>query len=97
VTRWVKLFREGRDAIQESRRSGRPHIDSHTIQLLASLLEVNRQWAARELVAENRASHSARYSWIPEIAARWVPHTMSECNNGNVMRNHLRPALRRKR
>jgi hypothetical protein len=74
----VKLFREGRDSIQERRSSERPHIENHTIQFLASSLEVNRQWAARELAAENRASHSARYSWIPEIAARWVPHTMSE-------------------
>jgi hypothetical protein len=27
VARWVKLFREGRDSIQDSRRSGRPHVD----------------------------------------------------------------------
>ena len=32
VARWVKLFREGRDSIQDSRRSGRPHVDNHTIE-----------------------------------------------------------------
>jgi hypothetical protein len=37
VALWIKLFREGRDAIQDSRRSGRPHIDNHTIQLLSSV------------------------------------------------------------
>jgi hypothetical protein len=25
-------------------RSGRPHVDNHTIQLLASMLDVDRRW-----------------------------------------------------
>jgi len=40
VAQWVKLFREGRDSIQDSCSSGRPHVDNHTIELLASLLDV---------------------------------------------------------
>ncbi|PNF14876.1 hypothetical protein B7P43_G05136 [Cryptotermes secundus] len=57
VARWVKLFREERNAIQDSSRSGRSHVDSHTIQLLASLLDVDRRWAARELAAEVGVCH----------------------------------------
>jgi hypothetical protein len=41
VARWVKLFSEGRDAIRDSRHSGQPHVDNHTIQLVASLLDVD--------------------------------------------------------
>ena len=29
VARWVKLFREGKDSIQDSRHSGRPHVDNN--------------------------------------------------------------------
>ena len=42
VVGWVNLFREGRDSIQDNRRSGRPHVDNHTVELLASLLDVER-------------------------------------------------------
>jgi hypothetical protein len=41
VAQWVKLFGEGSDSIQDSRHSGRPHVDNHTIELLASLLDVD--------------------------------------------------------
>ncbi|PNF41423.1 hypothetical protein B7P43_G14125 [Cryptotermes secundus] len=84
VARLVKLFREGRYAIQDSRRSGRPHVDSHIIQLLASLLDVDRRWAARELAAEVGVCHKTVLHILHDIlgyckiAARWVPHTMSE-------------------
>jgi len=57
VARWVKLFREGRDSIQDSHLSGRPHVDNHTIQLLASLLDVERRWTAQELAAEVGVCH----------------------------------------
>ena len=36
VARWVKLFHEGTDSIQDSCHSGRPHVDNHTTELLAS-------------------------------------------------------------
>jgi len=45
----LPLFREGRDSIQDSHRSGRPHVDNHTTELLVSLLDVERRWTAREL------------------------------------------------
>ncbi|PNF35582.1 hypothetical protein B7P43_G02399 [Cryptotermes secundus] len=84
VARWVKLFREGRDAVQASRHSGRPHVDNHTIQLLASLMDVDRRWAVRELAAEVGVCHKTVLHILHDIlgyckiAARWVPHTMSE-------------------
>ncbi|PNF24658.1 hypothetical protein B7P43_G18050 [Cryptotermes secundus] len=84
VARWVKLFCEGRDAIQDSHRSGRPHVDNHTIQLLASLLDVDRQWTALELAAEVGVCHKTVLHSLHDIlgyckiAARWVLHTLSE-------------------
>jgi len=43
------LFLEERDSIQDIRRSGRRHVDNHTIELLRSLLYVESRWTAREL------------------------------------------------
>ena len=38
MARWVKVFWEGRDAIQDNLHTGRPHVENNTVQLLASLL-----------------------------------------------------------
>ncbi|PNF18472.1 hypothetical protein B7P43_G08996 [Cryptotermes secundus] len=84
VARWVKLFREGWDAIQDSHRSGPPHVDNQTIQLLASLLDVDRRWTAWELAAEVGVCHKTVLHILHDIlvyrkiAARWVPNTISE-------------------
>ncbi|PNF43745.1 hypothetical protein B7P43_G13766 [Cryptotermes secundus] len=84
VARWVKLFREEKNAIQDNRRSGRPQVDNHTIQLLSSLLDVDRRWAAWELAAEVGVCHKTVLHILHDIlgyrkiAALWVTHTMSE-------------------
>jgi len=84
VAWWVKLFYEGRDSIQDSRRSGRPHVETHTIELLASLLDVERRGTARELAAEVGVCHKTVLHILHDIlgyrktAAHWVPHTLSK-------------------
>ena len=40
------------DAVQHNLRTGRPHVENNTVQLLASLLDADRRWIERELVAE---------------------------------------------
>ena len=62
----------------------RPHVDNHTIELLASLLDVERRWTARELAAEVGVYHKTVLHILHDIlgyrkiAAHWVPHTLSE-------------------
>ncbi|KAJ4426449.1 hypothetical protein ANN_27263 [Periplaneta americana] len=46
VTRWVKAFREVRDAVQDNLRTARPRVEDNTVQLLASLLDSDRRWTA---------------------------------------------------
>ena len=46
VARWVKAFREGRDAVQDNLRTGRPHMKNNTVQHRASLLDADRRWTA---------------------------------------------------
>ena len=43
LARWVKAFREGRDAVQDNLRTGRPLVTNNTLQLLASLLDPDRR------------------------------------------------------
>ena len=52
VARWVKAFREDRDAVQGNLRTGRSHVENNTVQLLSSMLDADRRWTARELAAE---------------------------------------------
>ena len=42
VARWVKAFREGRDAVQDNLHTGRSHAENTTVQLLTSLLDADR-------------------------------------------------------
>ena len=57
VAQWVKMLREGRDAVQYNLRTERPHVENTTVQLLASLLEADFRWTAREFAAEVRVCH----------------------------------------
>ncbi|PSN49044.1 Phosphatidylinositide phosphatase SAC1 [Blattella germanica] len=57
VARWVTAFRVGRDVVNDNPRTGRPHVENNTVQLLASLLDVDRRWTARELAAEVGVDH----------------------------------------
>ena len=70
----VKAFREGREAVLDDLRTGRSHVEENTVQLLASLLDADRRWTARELAADvlstsqNSDPHSARHSRLTKIA-----------------------------
>ena len=80
----VKAFREGRDAVQENLRTGRPHVEKNTLQLLASLLDADRRCTARELAAEMGVCHKTVLHILHyilgyrKIAARWTHHQISE-------------------
>ena len=43
VSRWVKAFLEGGDAVHDSFRTGRPYVENNTVQLLNSLLDADRR------------------------------------------------------
>jgi hypothetical protein len=64
--------------------SGPPHVDNHTIQLLASLLDDDGWWTVRELAAEVDVCHKTVFHILHDllgyrkIAARWVPHEITE-------------------
>ncbi|KAJ4433614.1 hypothetical protein ANN_15924 [Periplaneta americana] len=84
VARWVEAFREGRDAVQDNLRTGRPRVEDNTVQLLASLLDADRRWTARELAAEVGVCHKTVLHILQDIlgyrkiTGRWIPHEISE-------------------
>ena len=57
VARWIKVFREGRDSVQDNIHKGRNYVGNNIVQLLASLLDADRRWTARELTAEVGVCH----------------------------------------
>jgi len=75
-------LREGLHSGQPSFRT--PNVDNHTFELLASLLDVERRWTARELAAEVGVCHKTVLHILQnilgyrKIAAHWVPHTLSD-------------------
>ena len=84
LAQWVKVFWEGRDAIQDNLRRGRPHVKNNTVQLLASLLDAHRQRTARELAVEVGVCHKTMLHILHNIMdyhklpACWIPHEISK-------------------
>ncbi|KAJ4430148.1 hypothetical protein ANN_22358 [Periplaneta americana] len=74
VAQWVKTFREGRHAVQDNLRTGRSRVDDNIVQLLASLLDADRRWTARELAAE--------------VGGFGYPMKFPRFNNGTTMQSH---------
>ena len=84
AARWVRAFRERRDAVQDNLRTGRPHVENKLVQVLAFLLDTDRQWTARELAAEVGVCHKTVLHTLHHIlgyskfSACWIPHEIFE-------------------
>ncbi|KAJ4437127.1 hypothetical protein ANN_17262 [Periplaneta americana] len=74
MARWVKAFREGRDAVHDNLRTGRPRVEDNTVQLLVSMLDADRRWTAHELAAE--------------VGGVGYPMKFQRFNNGTAMQSH---------
>ena len=65
-------------------RSGRPHVENKTVQLLAFLSDGSRQWTARELTAEVGICRKTVIHIVHDIlcyrklSTLWIPHEISE-------------------
>ena len=84
----VKAFREGRDAVQDNLRTGRPQVENNTVEFLASLLEADRQWTATEIGVSHKTVLHILHDILgyPKFAARWI--SQQWCNNGTAMQSH---------
>ncbi|PSN42070.1 hypothetical protein C0J52_16390 [Blattella germanica] len=80
VARWITAFRVGRDVVNDNPRIGQPHVENNTVQLLASLLDVDRRWTAQNtaphfmvqrpiILHENARCHTA--AAIRDLLRRW--------------------------
>ena len=86
VARLIKEFREGRDAVEYN--------PTWRTTQFNTLFPCGMRIADGLCVRQHRKSvkncdpHSARHSGFRKIAARWIPHEISECNNGTAMQFH---------
>ena len=81
---WVKAFQESRDAIQDNLRTGQSHVEDKTVQLLASLLDADHLWPARELAAEVWVCHKTVLHILHDILGYCKPHRPRTGSKGNV-------------
>jgi histone-lysine N-methyltransferase SETMAR len=86
VSWWASRFHEGRVSIQDDPRSGRPvtAMDDTSVVIVSSLLEDDRRKSCEEIVHEANMSAASVFRIVTQtlqkrkVAAKWVPHQLSE-------------------
>jgi len=86
VSRWASRFREGRVSIQDDPRRGRPvtPTDDTSVVIVSTLLEEDRRKSCEEIAHEVNMSTASVFRIVTqtlqkrEVAAKWVPHQLSE-------------------
>jgi len=88
VARWVKAFNEGRQNVADIRRPGRRSVREEEVYALTALLDSDRRHTIFELARETGLAHTTVLHILKErlgmrkIASRWVPHDLTEMQNG---------------
>ena len=101
VRKWHKLFSNGSVDVEGAARSGRPSTatDEGHVTHVSVLLEEDRRLTCEELAEQVRISSSSVHLILTEklhkrkLAAKWIPHLLTEEELGNRTRicaSHLR-------
>ena len=93
VARWVAAFHRGRVANADMRRTGRPRTVRTDVAraVIAQCLEDDRRWSLQEVQAHTGIDQATVHKILREdlhmrkIAAKWVPHALTEQQNGVAM------------
>ena len=86
IPRWAQRFREVRLSIANDPKSGRPRTstDDQSVERVLQILEEDRRMTCEEIAHSAGISRASAYRILTErlqkrrIAARWVPHDLSE-------------------
>jgi len=86
ISRWGQRFREGRLSIENDPKSGRPRTstDDQSVERALQIPEEDRRMTCKEIAHAAGISRASAYRILTErlhkcrIAARWVPHDLSE-------------------
>ena len=79
LARWVRIFKEGSDNVEQMARPGRPSVSEEDMETVSALLDTDRQLTVRELALEIVLSHMTVFRIVKKrlgmrkIASRWVP------------------------
>ena len=90
AARWVKAFREGRDAVQDNLRTGWSQGENNTVELFASQFDADRRWTVRELTAELVVCHKTFCTtfWVTaNLQHFWYPTKFPKYNNGTAIQS----------
>lgn len=86
VAKWVALFKEGRDSLEDDPRSGRPitKFTPGNIELVKQLLEEDPHATYDEIELETSLNHWVIHEIIHvalrmrKLASRWIPHNLTD-------------------
>jgi len=86
ISRWAQRFREGRLSTENDPKSGRPRTstDDQSVERVLQILKEDRRMTCEEIAHSAGISRASAYRILTErlhkrrIAARWVPHGLSE-------------------
>ena len=84
VARSVAAFRDGRECVENMRRSGHPPVSDENVQLVSALVEVDRNITIRQLEQDTGLAHSTVIHILKDllkmrkIASKWVPHDLTD-------------------
>ena len=88
VSKWIKLFRESREVLEDDPRSGRPRttLTRTNIQLVRQLIEDNPHISYDEIEAAtsinqfsiNQIIHD--HLKMKKMSSRWIPHELTDEN-----------------
>jgi len=86
ISRWAQCFSEGRLSIENDPKSGRPRTstDDKTVERVLQILDKDRRMTCEHIAHCAGISRACAYRILTEwlhkrrIAARWVPHDLSE-------------------
>ena len=89
----LKHFGKAGMLLRTSLHTERPYMENNTVQLLAFLLDADRQWTVHELAVEVWVCHKTVLHILHDIlgycklSAWWIPK-FPRCNNGTTMQSH---------
>ncbi|PSN46608.1 hypothetical protein C0J52_17801, partial [Blattella germanica] len=91
VARWVAAFESGREATKDKPRTGRPRTVRTDVSraVIHQCLENDRRWSLQELATETGIDQATVLTilrhdlHLRKIAAKWVPHALTEQQKWN--------------
>lgn len=88
VAKWVKLFKEGRESVQDNPRPGRPitTLTAQNIELVRQIIEIDPRSTIDIIEAQTGINHFTIHQILHhalklrKLISRWIPYELTDAN-----------------